>query len=626
MARLALLIILPFVGCPLAVASSSDDALVLVQSATQPKLLSGADLEALQALHRPSAKEKALQAIEASGKKVDVQAEKEHIAAMKIHLQAIKKQVLTKAKSEMEAALVAEHKRLEDEQAKSDADEALAREKGLRQKALTERRDVESAKRLAEEALISRPPTDNTYLPISSSTAFGTNRMNKTYVVDNRLLFAKTKGLGYRRNKNLDDKAPGATAIWGSTVKGVDEGDGWVRVGANLFLPTTINHTLVLSFHDHHNVAYEAPESPESKQRKEHFEMRKKQVAEGTSKVKTAIKDFIFEYGKGVGHELQKAKTDIGNTLENARREEQLRNKRAAQQLAMAQRAHKQEVAFRHELEEGDRAIQAAEEERNRQLRAKERTAKEEDRKFRASIDKQEHLFNEQVKAQHWASAHFSKAKPGRDCEEGWAPVMDQTSCKLALTTLGNDAAYVDLHRAWDNHPGGCYLSINTKHGNFNLGDGSLNRYDERICQRVSGASLRNRIHQELAVKKAETHLAVVDEKAQRAAEEAQEMLRLGRYPEAAPTWSTAGGAPQALSLQRQGAELSTDARPAESEEYAVAAPEFDLSDMVTRGIKEAHTRASAEAARLLAAGASFEEDHSNSKMGYLHEVEDESS
>eukprot|EP00929_Paragymnodinium_shiwhaense_P083446 TRINITY_DN44481_c0_g1_i1.p1 TRINITY_DN44481_c0_g1~~TRINITY_DN44481_c0_g1_i1.p1 ORF type:complete len:520 (-),score=115.25 TRINITY_DN44481_c0_g1_i1:493-2052(-) len=53
------------------------------------------------------------------------------------------------------------------------------------------------------------------------------------------------RGLRYRRQKNLDCKGVDKLARWGSSVKGIDEGDGWLRVDDN-FIPMTIEGVPVL--------------------------------------------------------------------------------------------------------------------------------------------------------------------------------------------------------------------------------------------------------------------------------------------------------------------------------------------------------------------------------------------
>jgi len=64
----------------------------------------------------------------------------------------------------------------------------------------------------------------------------------RPYVVTNEELKATSKGLGYRLSKQSEDKDKGVTAAWGSTVKGIDEGDGWLHVAHERgprFLPFT---------------------------------------------------------------------------------------------------------------------------------------------------------------------------------------------------------------------------------------------------------------------------------------------------------------------------------------------------------------------------------------------------
>lgn len=68
------------------------------------------------------------------------------------------------------------------------------------------------------------------------------------YIVDNSILKAKSKGLRHRRTKHLDDLSgdDGGTA-WGGAVRGVDEGDGWLRLPATgTFVPFSVNGVPVL--------------------------------------------------------------------------------------------------------------------------------------------------------------------------------------------------------------------------------------------------------------------------------------------------------------------------------------------------------------------------------------------
>ncbi|CAK9089603.1 unnamed protein product [Durusdinium trenchii] len=68
----------------------------------------------------------------------------------------------------------------------------------------------------------------------------------EAFFVDNRMLKADSDGIGYRASPDLDDKAiPPRTALWGSVVHGVDNGD-WLRVGA-YFLPKSLCGVNVLT-------------------------------------------------------------------------------------------------------------------------------------------------------------------------------------------------------------------------------------------------------------------------------------------------------------------------------------------------------------------------------------------
>lgn len=72
----------------------------------------------------------------------------------------------------------------------------------------------------------------------------------KTYIADNSILNAATGGITYRLSKSLSDVKKGAGLLWYSSVEGVDEGDGWIKVGEH-YLPTTLNgFRVVLSKED----------------------------------------------------------------------------------------------------------------------------------------------------------------------------------------------------------------------------------------------------------------------------------------------------------------------------------------------------------------------------------------
>eukprot|EP00927_Polykrikos_kofoidii_P002953 TRINITY_DN11174_c0_g1_i1.p1 TRINITY_DN11174_c0_g1~~TRINITY_DN11174_c0_g1_i1.p1 ORF type:complete len:1416 (+),score=263.14 TRINITY_DN11174_c0_g1_i1:217-4248(+) len=72
------------------------------------------------------------------------------------------------------------------------------------------------------------------------------------YVVDNSKLHAPTAGLVYRLTKNLEDHDVCATTAhpnWGSHIRGINEGDGWLRV-ADRYLPMSVNGAQVLTVFD----------------------------------------------------------------------------------------------------------------------------------------------------------------------------------------------------------------------------------------------------------------------------------------------------------------------------------------------------------------------------------------
>eukprot|EP00408_Alexandrium_pacificum_P002982 CAMPEP_0171232592 /NCGR_PEP_ID=MMETSP0790-20130122/40487_1 /TAXON_ID=2925 /ORGANISM="Alexandrium catenella, Strain OF101" /LENGTH=185 /DNA_ID=CAMNT_0011698831 /DNA_START=64 /DNA_END=621 /DNA_ORIENTATION=- len=63
--------------------------------------------------------------------------------------------------------------------------------------------------------------------------------------VDNGALQASTKGMNYRFTKQAGDTDLRSVAHWGSTVTGVDSGDGWVKVGT-CYLPKELHGKPVL--------------------------------------------------------------------------------------------------------------------------------------------------------------------------------------------------------------------------------------------------------------------------------------------------------------------------------------------------------------------------------------------
>jgi len=64
--------------------------------------------------------------------------------------------------------------------------------------------------------------------------------------LDNSQLFAESPGLGYRRSKDLSDRSPDdSMAAWGTVVRGIDDGSGWLRVGSK-YLPMSLGGCRVL--------------------------------------------------------------------------------------------------------------------------------------------------------------------------------------------------------------------------------------------------------------------------------------------------------------------------------------------------------------------------------------------
>lgn len=55
--------------------------------------------------------------------------------------------------------------------------------------------------------------------------------------LDNFAVKPSTHGLAYRRSRNLGDQMPGAIAMWGESVRGFNEGDGWVRCEVDSGIP-----------------------------------------------------------------------------------------------------------------------------------------------------------------------------------------------------------------------------------------------------------------------------------------------------------------------------------------------------------------------------------------------------
>jgi len=91
------------------------------------------------------------------------------------------------------------------------------------------------------------------FLPaVVSGTRVLTEVMERSFLVDNSLLQDPTKGLGYRTMKDMNQKVQDDPSIvpWGKIVRGIDEGDGWLRVesyGETRFLPMMVRSMRVIT-------------------------------------------------------------------------------------------------------------------------------------------------------------------------------------------------------------------------------------------------------------------------------------------------------------------------------------------------------------------------------------------
>mmetsp|Transcript_22272 Transcript_22272/g.61726 ORF Transcript_22272/g.61726 Transcript_22272/m.61726 type:complete len:694 (-) Transcript_22272:88-2169(-) len=73
----------------------------------------------------------------------------------------------------------------------------------------------------------------------------GSDEATSNYVTDNSRLQHVSKGIAYCFSKDSTDTDPGSIAFWGSVVQGVEEGDGWLRVGG-CYLPMTLDGKQVI--------------------------------------------------------------------------------------------------------------------------------------------------------------------------------------------------------------------------------------------------------------------------------------------------------------------------------------------------------------------------------------------
>jgi len=90
-----------------------------------------------------------------------------------------------------------------------------------------------------------RPPAARP-ASVAAAIAAAAEEAPREFLVDNSELQASTKGLGYRLSKHLHDKDGAELAEWGTLVLGIDQGDGWVKVGRR-YLPTKLNGKNVIT-------------------------------------------------------------------------------------------------------------------------------------------------------------------------------------------------------------------------------------------------------------------------------------------------------------------------------------------------------------------------------------------
>lgn len=84
--------------------------------------------------------------------------------------------------------------------------------------------------------------------PPGVASSFGGTPGEREYVVENTHLQAPSEGMVYRASKNWNDRAT-QQVKWGETVRGHDEGDGWLKISSPtglLYLPFKANGHLVV--------------------------------------------------------------------------------------------------------------------------------------------------------------------------------------------------------------------------------------------------------------------------------------------------------------------------------------------------------------------------------------------
>jgi hypothetical protein len=151
---------------------------------------------------------------------------------------------------------------------------------------------------------------------------------------------------------------------------------------------------------------------------------------------------------------------------------------------------------------------QAKDEAKSAKIRRKEEILKkEEDAELK--MRKKSNVIDKQIKAEavgikahkkvqkeissskHWAESHFIKAAYGSECPDGWSPVLNRDTCKLAQKVLGG---HEKVSEALEDPrmPGGCFYSIDRKLVLFNDYPGAPNSRTERYCESTEAMSGSN--------------------------------------------------------------------------------------------------------------------------------------
>merc|ERR1719401_1560364 len=122
------------------------------------------------------------------------------------------------------------------------------------------------------------------------------------------------------------------------------------------------------------------------------------------------------------------------------------------------------------------------------QKRREEKKAEDRVRALAAHLREQQHREHERDQLRRQGQGHYVRAGPGQDCPDGWASVDSLAACKAAVLVLGGHDD-LELSRSWGDRPQGCFWHTVNGHVNFNMGEGTNNRLDERICAKASKAT-----------------------------------------------------------------------------------------------------------------------------------------